>query len=100
MRRIIFARQARNDFVDIWKYLHPNSSQAAVRVMDEIEEAIRTLAVMPGRGHRHADIPDPRYRVWRVYSYLIAYRFTPKSISIARIVQGARNLGPLFRKRR
>ena len=62
MSRIIFARSARNDLVEIWKYLQPRSVDSAVRVIEEIESSIRKLVEMPGMGHTRSDVDDPRYR--------------------------------------
>jgi toxin ParE1/3/4 len=96
MRRIIFAKQARKDLVEIWKYICKDNADAAGRVIDRVEAAVRDLAEMPGMGHIHHDIVDPRYRVWRVYSYLIAYRADAKTLNVARIIHGARRLRKLF----
>ena len=62
-------------------------------------QAIRDLPDMPGKGHARADVKDPRYRFWCVYSYLIAYRFDDKSLTVVRVVHGRRNLRRLFRRR-
>ena len=60
---------------------------------------MRELAFMPGLGHERADLPNRRYRVWSVYSYLVIYRFGPKTLTVLRIVHGARDLRRLFRRR-
>lgn len=96
MRRIIFSQQARKDLVEIWKYLRGHNVHAAVQVFEKIEGAIHDLSNMPGMGHTRPDVPDPRYRVWSVYSYLIAYRFDARTMSVARVIHGARDLRKLF----
>ena len=96
MSRIIFARAARDDLVEIWKYLQPRSLDSAVRVVEEIESSIRKLAEMPGMGHGRADVRDPRYRFWKVYSYIIVYRHERKVLRVVRIVHGARDFRRQF----
>ena len=96
MSRVVFAKTARTDLVEIWKYLQPRSPHSAGRVVDEIESAIRKLAEMPGMGHTRADVPDAQYRFWRVYSYIIVYRHARKTLHVVRIVHGARDLRRLL----
>lgn len=75
MRDVRFTPQARRDLLEIWEYIAKDSLDAADRVASAIEDAVRLLAELPGIGHTRTDVSDPRYRFWRVYSYLIAYRF-------------------------
>ena len=96
MNRIVFAKTARRDLVEIWKYLQPRSPHSAGRVIDEVESSIRKLAEMPGMGHTRSDVSDPRYRFWRVYSYIIIYRHARKILHVVRIVHGARNFRRLL----
>jgi antitoxin ParD1/3/4/toxin ParE1/3/4 len=100
MRKLLIQPQARLDLLEIWHYIAENSPEAATRVTDKIESAIRGLAEMPGKGHRRADVTDPQYRFWSVYSYVIAYRFDDESLTVVRVVHGSRNLRRLFRRRR
>jgi antitoxin ParD1/3/4/toxin ParE1/3/4 len=61
---------------------------------------MQKLAEFPGIGHLREDVTDEPIRFWCVYSYLIAYRPHTKPLEILRIVHGARDLGPLFRRKR
>jgi plasmid stabilization system protein ParE len=54
--------------------------------------------MMPGMGHERPELRGHRYRVWAVYSYLIIYRYGPKTLTIG-VVHGARNLRRLFKRR-
>jgi toxin ParE1/3/4 len=55
------------------------------------------LAEMPGLGHERRDVKNPKYRFWKVYSYLIAYVPNTKPLRVIRIVHGARNIGKLIK---
>jgi plasmid stabilization system protein ParE len=92
MRNFVFTRQAEDDLFEIWDFIAQDSIDAADRVRDEIRAAIRKLCEFPGIGHHRADIADPSYRFWRVYSYLLVYRSTDDLIEIVRIVSGYRDL--------
>ena len=97
MRRAFIQPQARVDLLEIWRYIARDNISAANKVIDTIHEEIDGLAEMPGKGHRRADVRDQSYRFWRVYSYVIGYRFDDKTITIARVVHGRRNFRKLFR---
>jgi len=51
-------------------------------------------------GRARAEVQDPRYRFWKVYSYLIAYRPEATTLVVVRVIHGARDLRKLFRRRR
>ena len=64
----------------------------------QLEQAIRNLGKMPGKGHTRADVKPSHYRFWSVYSYVIAYHFDEKTLTVARVVQGARDFRKLFKR--
>lgn len=92
MRAVVFSPEARQDLVDVWQFIAHDSVRAADRVKEKIQKALDRLAEMPGLGHTRLDVQDPRYRFWKVYSYLIVYRYDPANLTVIRIVHGARNL--------
>jgi plasmid stabilization system protein ParE len=96
MRRVVFGKQAHRDLDQIWSFVARDSIRAAEKVADAMERAVRQLAHMPGLGHERLELHARRYRVWSVYSYLIIYRYGPKTLTVVRIVHGARNLRRLF----
>ena len=53
---------------------------------------------MPGKGHVRADVKDPSYRFCSVRPYVIAYRYDDQTLTIVRVVHGARNFRRLFRR--
>jgi len=54
------------------------------------------LVEMPGIGHYREDLIERRYRFWRLWSYLIVYRWQSSPIEIIAIVHGARDLDAFF----
>jgi plasmid stabilization system protein ParE len=64
----------------------------------KIRQEIDELARMPGVGHHRADVKSPTYRFWSVYSYVIAYRFTSRTLTVVRVVHGAMNFKKLFKR--
>jgi plasmid stabilization system protein ParE len=96
-RRIVITHSAENDLCGIWDYIaRRGSADAADKVQREFEAAFQKLAEMPGLGHYRQDVRH--YRFWRVYSYLIAYRFSSDRLTVYRVVSGHRNLRRLFQE--
>jgi plasmid stabilization system protein ParE len=100
MRQLLIQPQARVDLLEIWHSIAPNSIRNANRVSDRLDQEIRGLLDMPGKGHGRADVKDRSYRFWSVYSYVIAYRFDDLTVTIVRVVHGRRNFRKLFGSRR
>ncbi len=92
MRTVQFTPRARRDVIEIWEYIARDNFEAADRVVAAIKEATRMLAELPGIGYTRPDVHDTRYRFWRVYSYLLAYRASDEALVIVRVVHGARDL--------
>jgi plasmid stabilization system protein ParE len=86
------SRLADRDIECIWRYIARDSVTAADRVEEEIHQDIKKLAEFPGMGHARADISDPRYRFWSIYSYIIAYRMEREELLVVRIIHGAREI--------
>jgi toxin ParE1/3/4 len=54
-----------------WNTFPSAATKNAVRIFDQILEAMEKLAEMPGMGHRREDITDRPVRFWSVHSFLI-----------------------------
>lgn len=52
---------------------------------------------MPGMGHLRADVKGRRYRFWTVRPYVIADRFDAATLTVVRVVHGARDFRRIFR---
>jgi plasmid stabilization system protein ParE len=93
---VLVTRSAFKDLAQIWGYIAADSIETADRILGEIRAAIRKLAHNPGMGHRRTDVANPRYRFWSVYSYLIAYRVQGRTLYVARVIHGARDVGSVL----
>ena len=96
MRILIFQPQARLDLLEIWHYIAKDSIEAANRVGQSLDDAIVDLCRMPGKGHARTEIRDPRYRCWPVYSYVIIYRYDSQTLTVIRVIHGARDFNKIF----
>jgi len=94
--KIYLLKRARRDLSEIWQYIATDDAKAADKQQDELLKAISRLAAQPGMGHRRSDVNDPRYQFWRVGSYLIAYRTHGNTLTVCRVVHGARDFRKLF----
>ena len=98
MRKLLILPQARVDLLEIWHHIAKDSITAANRVADKLDASIRQLVEMPGMGHQRADVRNPAYRFWGVYSYMIAYSYDDRALTIVRVVHGRRNFRRLFKQ--
>ncbi len=98
MRKLLIQPMARLDMLEIWRHIAGDSIDAANRVSERIDTAIRGLVEMPGKGHRRTDVKNPSYRFWSVHSYVIAYRHDEQMLTIVRVVHGRRDFRRLFKR--
>jgi toxin ParE1/3/4 len=84
----------------IWQYIAHRNLSAANRLIDKVERTVAMLSTMPGMGHIRAEVKDPRFLFWAIAPYVIAYRHTSRTLTIVRIVHGARDFRRVFRARR
>jgi antitoxin ParD1/3/4/toxin ParE1/3/4 len=89
--------QARLDLLRIWHHIARDSIDAADKVKTELQLAMRKLAEMPGLGHQRRDVTNPRLRIWKVYSSLIAYTTDTAPIRVIRVVHGDQDFRKLFK---
>jgi plasmid stabilization system protein ParE len=90
-------RRADRDIDGIWDFIARDSFDNADKVDREIHQAIRLLSEFPNIGHHRDDVTNPNYRFWSVYKYLIAYRVRGRTVTIVRVIHGARNVRRLFK---
>lgn len=97
-RQLQVLPRARTDMDEIWEFIARDDYDAADRVEIELQQAIRDLAQLPGKGHRREDVTDQTLRFWILYSYVIVYRYDDGSLTVLRVIHGARNLGKWLHK--
>ena len=92
MKRFVLTPQAKQDVNDICDYIANDSIDAADRVLEALDNAMRRLAKSPGIGHWREELTGKQHRVFLVYSYLIVYRHQTKPLQIIRVLHAARDL--------
>lgn len=97
MRTVTFTGDADRDIEGIWVFIAEDNFDAADRVRNQIKADVRKLILHPGIGHTRADSPNPEYRFWKVYSYLIVYRYDDTDLVVLRVIHGARDIGSIIR---
>ena len=99
-RTIRRTRQVRQDIIAIYRYIHERSPRSADKVLDAIEQSIRSLADTPGVG-RYWNSNDRRLEGMKLTTvspyrnYLIFFRAAEREIEVFRIVHAARELATL-----
>jgi len=82
---------AAQDITEIWEYIAADNPQAAGRVREEIQDAIRALLPFPARGHRRPDLTSRPLRFITVRDYLIAYAPEERPLWVVAVLHGRRN---------
>lgn len=99
MARCRRSEQARRDAVAIWVYVAERDISAADRLLDTFDAKLKILAKWPGLGAGREEL-GAGIRSFPVGNYLILYRKAKGGIELVRLVHAARDLRPLFRRRR
>src|SRR5262245_34534328 len=101
MPTILKSPEARADLLEIGEYIfeQSHSAETAIRVLDSIDEKIQFLS----RNSLAADArPDlaARLRSSPIGNFVIFYRPFDEGIEVVRVLHGARDIPPLFRRTR
>ena len=91
--------QAVEDLFEIWQYIARDDESVADRVQSEFYETFRSLARMPGQGHRRKDLTARPVLFFPLYSYLVVYRPDVEPIRIMAVVHGRRDVKRVLKKR-
>jgi plasmid stabilization system protein ParE len=98
MRRFRIRPHARLDLLEIWHYIAAEGGvDAADRMVERLNAAIVIIRSMPGIGHERVDVLNPKYRFWAVKPYVIAYFYDAKTLTVARVLHGARDFRRLLK---
>ena len=89
--RVFRTRRAREDLVEIWRYVARDNSLAADDLLGRIDESCRLLADNPDLGPARPDI-RPGLRYFVVERYVVLYRAIEGGVEVVRVVHGARDL--------
>jgi toxin ParE1/3/4 len=94
--KIIVSPEAEADLEEIGDYIAQDNPQRAVTCIDEIRSHFEAISRMPLAYAERPEI-DPGVRACVQGSYVIFFYATDKTVEIARVLHGARNIVRLFR---
>lgn len=96
--KVVLYPTAKQDLLDIIKYLNRLSPDAALRYYDLLTEQIASLSQMPKRCPRPKDLAlaAKGYRYLVVKDYLVFYMVVDDAVQIHRILYGRRDYQALI----
>jgi plasmid stabilization system protein ParE len=95
----VVAPEAEDDLRQIWRYLLGAAGLAiANRIQDELVVAFESLAEVPGKGHKRADLTHTDVLFFSVYQYMIVYR-RAETVEIVAVLHGKRDVTRLLKNR-
>src|SRR5579872_3533412 len=96
MRKYLIAPVAEQDIDEIISFIAEDNPRAALKILDNLYEAMDRLAEHPLIGHAREDLTNRPVRFWPVIShYLIIYKAT-SPIEIVRVLSGYRDIADLL----
>lgn len=95
MNRYRVSNEARSDLNEIWFYIAQDNPDAADKFIRKIISRFPKLAATPHMGRQREEL-SPRLRSFPVGRYVIFYRPLNDGVEIVRVLNGARDLPPLF----
>jgi toxin ParE1/3/4 len=87
--------EARADLDEIWLYIAQDDPDTADKFIRAIVSRFPKFATMPYLGRSREEL-SPRLRSFPIRRYVIFYRPTEKGVEIVRVLDGTRDLPPLF----
>jgi toxin ParE1/3/4 len=87
--------EARSDLGEIWFYIGQDNPDAADKFIHSIISRFPKLAANPYLGRQREEL-SPHLRSFPVGRYVIFYRPLDHGVEIVRVLNGARDLPPLF----
>jgi len=96
-RPVVFTPEAQDDLFDLYDYIADCSSPTrALRYIERIEKTCRSLVNLPERGTRREDLRPGLRVIGFERRVLIAFRVSPDSVAILRILYGGRSVERAF----
>ena len=80
---------------EIWIYIAQDNPDAADRYIHSIVSRFLTLGAMPKIGRERPEL-SPGLRSFAIGRHVIFYRLFDDGIEVVRVLNGARDLPPLF----
>ena len=88
--------EAQSNVDEIADFIAEESVDAAIRVLDALEDAFQQLAEMPEMGHTREDLTDRPVKFWSVFSYLVVYDPASRPMTVLAVLHGARDVAKLL----
>ena len=102
MSQFVLHPEAVEDLEDIWEFIAADNLPAADRFVEEIYEAIHSLARFPEMGSLRPDLSSRHLRFHPVGNFLIAYAPSKQPLIVVAVLHGRRNprvIAALLRER-
>jgi toxin ParE1/3/4 len=96
-RRVRTTAHAEADIQSIAQWIARDSTPAAMKWIDELDDAFSTIAQTPGIGTDRGDL-RPNLRSVPFGNYLLFFKPGRQSVIIVRVLHGARDYARLFAK--
>jgi toxin ParE1/3/4 len=87
--KVIWAKSALSDMLEIQAYLEEHSPPAAWKVINKIADAAEALAQLPKRG-KAGRAENTREYVMQDFPYIIVYKVDDATVGIARVLHTSR----------
>ncbi len=95
MNQYQISPEAREDLDEIWLYIAHDSPDTADKYIHAIVSRFPTLASMPLMGRERPEL-SPGLRSFVVGHHVIFYRLFDSGVEVVRVLDGVRDLPPLF----
>jgi toxin ParE1/3/4 len=95
MNQYRVSAEARSDLDEIWLYIARDHPDAADKYIHATISRFLTLASVPHMGRERAEL-SPGLRSFVVGHHVIFYRLFVDGIEIVRVLDGVRDIPPLF----
>ncbi len=86
---------AEDDLIEIWAYISDDSAKAATAFVKRIEAKFEPLLSFPAIGTARDQL-SPGLRVVPYKDYCIYYTYDDATVTIVRVVHGARDVRTMF----
>jgi toxin ParE1/3/4 len=96
MSRIIRTPQAHLDLIEIGLYIAEDNLEAALKVLDAMEDKFKLLARSPELGRKREELAPGLRSFPAAHNYLVFYKPIDNGIEIIRVLHGSRDIEPMF----
>jgi toxin ParE1/3/4 len=91
--RIVRRPRARQDLVEIWRYIADDSGEPrADRYLRRLNDVVSYLAQQPSMGRQRPEIPEEGIRSFPAESHVVFYIALDDGIELVRVIHGSQDL--------